>query len=296
MYFIALAENLHFGRAAERLGIAQPQLSRAIIRLERRMGVRLFDRTSRRVRLTEAGDVFLRESRGALAAVDGAVRRTQQAAQPRRLVLAVRSGTGAGLLPRVLDAYRRGPDPVPVETVFTPELAAAVRDGTADMALICDNEDFDGLDSVALLDEDPVALLPLGHPLAGRDSVTVRELQAEEQFHDQCPPASLDEIVDRVALGQLVVVIGASATGRLGPSVVAVPVADLPGTRLVLAWPRATALATRDRFVRTAIAVAISSGQLPGAAATEPAGPGPAPESAAVPDVRRRDRSPVRSA
>ena len=65
-YFVTLAEELHFGRAAQRLGIAQPPLSRAIRQFERRMGVPLVERTSRSARLTAAGDVLPREGRAAL--------------------------------------------------------------------------------------------------------------------------------------------------------------------------------------------------------------------------------------
>ena len=78
-YFVALAEELHFGRAAQRLGIAQPPLSRAIRQLERRLGVTLLERTSRAARLTAAGEVLLHDGRAALDAVTAAARRAQRA-------------------------------------------------------------------------------------------------------------------------------------------------------------------------------------------------------------------------
>ncbi|MBO3752656.1 LysR family transcriptional regulator [Streptosporangiaceae bacterium NEAU-GS5] len=260
VYFVAVAEHRHFGRAAEQLGMAQPPLSRAISRLERRMGVRLFERTSRRVDLTTAGEVFLRESRKILSALDGAVSRTQRAARPRRLVLAAPAGTGAGLLAEVLDAYRRGPDPVPVEVLFTTDLGTALRTGTADAAFMCGSDDLDGLDRVDLLDEAPVALLPAGHPLAARDSLTLDDLEVDDRFRAQSPPVGLDELLDRVALGELIVLVGATATGRLGSSLVAVPVLGAPNNQIVLAWPEATRSASRDRLVRTAVAVAALAG------------------------------------
>src|SRR3954471_14179165 len=105
-YFVAVAEELHFGRAAERLGIARPPLSRAIRQLERRLGVTLLERTSRSVAVTAAGRVLLREGRAALDAVAAADRRTRRAGQPAaRLVLVTKSGAAGDLLPAMLAAY-----------------------------------------------------------------------------------------------------------------------------------------------------------------------------------------------
>jgi DNA-binding transcriptional LysR family regulator len=260
VYFVAVAENLHFGRAADQLGIAQPPLSRAISKLERRLGVGLLDRTSRRVVLTSAGKVFLRECRKSLSALDSAVRRTQQAARPQRLVLAVRPGTGTGLLADVLDGYRQYPGAVPVDLVFTAHQATALHDGTADIGLICASEDIRGLDHTELTEELPVALLPVGHALAGRRSVSVADLARDDRFERDCPPLGLDEIVERVVLGQLVVVVGHSATSQLGTRITAVPVSDLPATQLVLGWPRNTPLAAREAFTLAAKRIAAREG------------------------------------
>jgi DNA-binding transcriptional LysR family regulator len=249
VYFVTVAEELHFGRAAERLGMAQPPLSRAIARLERRIGVQLFERSSRRVTLTDAGQVFLREARKALGAVDGAVRRAQQAAGPRRLLLAVRPDTGADLLTDALEDYGRQPGAVPVELVFTRDQIAAVRTGAADLALVCGTQDLTGLDIAELATEAPVALLPTVDPLAARRSLTTHDLLADPRFQADCPLVDLDEILVRVALGQLIIVVGHGVTNRLGARVAAIRVTDLPDTQLTLCWPRRTPHPARDAFV-----------------------------------------------
>src|SRR6201996_8344163 len=101
-YLVAVAEDLPFGRAPERLGIAQPPLSRAIQQLERRLGVPLLERTRRSVALTEAGAVLLREGRAALDAVDAADRRTRRAARGNPgLVLVTKAGASTELLAKL---------------------------------------------------------------------------------------------------------------------------------------------------------------------------------------------------
>ena len=259
-YFVAVAEELHFSRAAERLGIAQPPLSRAVSRLERRMGVRLLERTSRHVELTPAGLVFLDECRRLLRDLDAAVHRAQRAADPLRLVLAVRPGTGSGLLAQALRSH----DGVVPELAFTQDQAGALRDATADFALLCtDSSDLTGLEITEVAEESPVALLARDHRLARRAMVTTAELRSEPGYQEQCPPVGLDEILDRVALGRLIAVVGSAAADRLTREVTAVPVADLPPTTVALGWLPQAARPEILSFARSLQRVAAGSGGAP---------------------------------
>jgi DNA-binding transcriptional LysR family regulator len=245
-YFVAVAETLHFSQAAENLGITQPPLSRAIAHLERRVGVPLLERTTRQVRLTEAGEDFLTECRTILAAMDTAVRKARKAAGQQRVTIATRPAAAPGILPALLAADAQGPDGVLTDVVFTYDEIGALRDGTADVALMCQSVAVPGVELMELGPEEPVVLLPAGHPLADRPFLTLTEVQALPGYEAQLPNEALDTMVDRVALGRLAVVVGDSVRDRLGRSVRAVPVYGYPVTQLVLAWlPDARPAASR---------------------------------------------------
>ncbi|MEV5748912.1 LysR substrate-binding domain-containing protein [Actinoallomurus sp. NPDC052308] len=178
-YFVAVAEELHFGRAAGRLGMAQPPLSRAIRDLERRLGVRLFERTTRQVRLTAAGEVFLRDARTALDAIAAAGRRVRNAGRAAPVLrLALKADNDAGLLPRILSAYQRESAAIDVELVLggRGEQAPALRDGRADVALLVSPFDDRGLDFEPLRTEPRLAVLAATDPLAARSSLRLADL------------------------------------------------------------------------------------------------------------------------
>ncbi|WP_033338834.1 LysR family transcriptional regulator [Catenuloplanes japonicus] len=262
-YFVAVAEELHFGRAADRLGIAQPPLSRAIRQLEHRLGVTLLERTSRAVGLTTAGETLLHEARAALDAVAAAVRRTRRAghAQPG-LVLTMKPGGDSGLLPAILDRYEARPGSVPVELVFSVfERAAMLRDGRADVGLLHHPQnDLTGLDSEPLHTEDRVLALAATDPLAAHGTLTLADLvhapmaQWPEAVHPAAGPrvTGVGELLQLVAVGRIVALVTASAATRPQPGVVFRPVLDAPPSTLVVAWPEQS----RSRLVADFVAAA----------------------------------------
>jgi DNA-binding transcriptional LysR family regulator len=266
-YFVAVAEELHFGRAAQRLGIAQPPLSRAIGALERRLGVVLFERTSRAVALTGAGAVLLREGRAALDAVEAAERRTRRASEGGPgLVLATKAGASSELLAKLLDAYAVEPGSVSVEVLLCGpgEQERLLRDGRADVALL--HRPFDsttGFDAEELHTEGQVVVLPAGHPLATRSSLARAELidlplprwpDQDGHYPDGPGLAVRDntQLLQLIALGRAMAVLPESVRGHLHEGLATVPVPDAPPVTTVIAWPpqsRSPALAT---LVRTA--------------------------------------------
>lgn len=182
-YFVTLAEELHFGRAAERLRIAQPGLTQQMQRLEARLGVRLFDRSQRRVRLTAAGAVLLEEGRRVLMQAARAAELTRRAGRGEvgRLVLGVAETASYAILPELLRAYRREyPDvDLALRMMNTAAQVAAVRSGEIDAGLGRMPVDTEGL-AARTIRVDPVAvLLPEDHRLSGTPAVDLRDLAGE---------------------------------------------------------------------------------------------------------------------
>ncbi|TWD75296.1 DNA-binding transcriptional LysR family regulator [Kribbella amoyensis] len=169
--FVAVAEELHFGRAAERLRMTQPPLSRQIQKLERAVGAKLLERDNRRVELTEAGRAFLDEARRLLALVDTAgdlARRVDQgAAGTLRLGFTAASAirTLGPLLRRLSDALP-GVDVILHERV-TPAQVDALRRGELDLGLARPPFDSELLDSLVVFREPLIAVVPSDHRLAG---------------------------------------------------------------------------------------------------------------------------------
>lgn len=178
-YFVAVAEELNFARAAERLGISPPPLSRAIRQLETELGVTLFERTTHSVALTPAGTTLLAEARFALDALQAAGRRAQRAAAPEpKLVLAVKADGDAGLLEGILARYASEPAAVPVAVRLCAwhEQPQLLRRGEADAALVHEPFDHTGLDTETLAAEPRVVALAATHPLATRERLTLADL------------------------------------------------------------------------------------------------------------------------
>jgi DNA-binding transcriptional LysR family regulator len=198
-YFVAVAEELHFGRAAERLHIAQPSLSQQIRRLEAQLGVSLLERNSRNVDLTPAGEALLREGRKTLRQARRAIQTARSAGAPR-LTVGFYGSAASELLPDVLRALG---ERLPGVEVSVRELLLGsldeVLDGSVDIAftrLLPGQTELE----VEVLNEEPrLAALAGMHPLARRQTLTFADLR-DESFvinpltsHDEPPPRWLDE-------------------------------------------------------------------------------------------------------
>ncbi len=274
--FVAVAEELNFGRAAQRLHIAQPVLSRQIRAFEVELGVRLLNRDTRGTTLTDAGSQLLQDARFLLSETKALREKLFRAAVPRRVV---RVGVMPGLLAttavRTFEAANpaRRAEVVPIGAT---EQLDSVRDGTLDVVYAREPIDHRGLGAVALLQEPRDALLPADDLLAGRRSVRLAELRSH------CPlqnPAFIPEWyalatperrratprprdlhggkVERVVADEGVAILPRSATAFYRrPDVCVLPIVDIPPGGVTLMWEAAVANPVRDAFVVAAVASA----------------------------------------
>jgi DNA-binding transcriptional LysR family regulator len=280
--FVVTAEELHVGRAAVRLHLTQPSLSRQIASLERDVGVALFTRVRRRFGLTPAGEVFLDAARDIVRRVDQAVVDAKTADRGELGTLRLRFVQSATFeaLPRLLGAFRLAHPAVTldVETMTTIRQAAALREGRIDVGLIRLPIDEPTL-STRVISRDPlVVALPAGHPLAKRRRLPLRSLAGEpfvlytrsfgpsvqDVIVGHCVNAGftpriiqeapdVQTIVSLVAAGLGVSLLIAPTPLSAEDAVVYRPISDdLPRWELALAWSPSNTAPVLSRFLTIA--------------------------------------------
>jgi DNA-binding transcriptional LysR family regulator len=257
-YFVAVAEELHFGRAAERLHIAQPVLSRQIRALEDELHVQLFVRDKRSTELTAAGSQLLEDARPLLASAEALHRRAVLASRgPSTFTIGFMPGITVTTAVRGLTA--RHPE-LTVELVRTSwdDQIEVLHDGRADVSVVRLPIDQRGLSVRPLFEEPRMVVLPADHRLAGKESVAIADLAADHLLQD--PDAvpewrdiavelregrrrplpgihSVEEKLEHVAAGHGFSVIPLStANFYTRPDVVHLPVDDLGPNQVCLAW------------------------------------------------------------
>ena len=181
--FIAVAEELHFRRAAERLNLAQPSVSRAVQRLEHMIGVRLLNRTNRRVELTVAGEVFLNGCRRAMDSLEAAAHLARRAAvgEVGRLAIGYTDFAISGVLPQVLGQFRREFPGAAVELthMFSEPQIEALDQRKIDFGFMTGPVLAKSLSHIVVQKDRFVVVLPERHRLAGHDVVPLSELRDE---------------------------------------------------------------------------------------------------------------------
>lgn len=181
--FVAVAEELNFHRAAERLRMAQPAVSRIVLELEERLGVKLLERTTRRVRLTESGRYLLEEALAIIARAETAENTVRLLASGTKAILRIGYTTIAGhaLVPDVVREFRKSNPDVRLELTYltSPVQRDRILEDEIDLGFIQGHFQSSEIESRLVARHRLVALLPPGHPLAARAELTISELAGE---------------------------------------------------------------------------------------------------------------------
>jgi DNA-binding transcriptional LysR family regulator len=256
--FTVIARHRHFGRAAAALHVTQPSLSRQIHRLEQQLGARLLDRTPQGSRLTEAGEVFLRQANALLRTAAQAVARTKAAAQPSRITVGYT--TGLIITPVVREMRRRHPDAdVHAQHVGWQDVRAALLEHRVDAVVSRLPFPTDQLHVTILYDEPRVVIVPSDHRLAGKEYVTLDDIAEEPlpRLRESDPAWSaywridprpdgrpapdgpvIDAIEDKfelVAAGQAVAISAGHHAGLRRPDLTTIPLEGVDPSHVVLA-------------------------------------------------------------
>ena len=262
-YFLAVAEELNFTRAAARLHVAQQALSVAIRELEQTLGVRLFTRSTRHVALTSAGEELVPAARRILADVGDAMQLVQQAAAGRRGRVVIGTAIAVHGASVVREAIRRfserSPD-VDLQVVGYDhsDPTAGLASGASQAAFVLGPLTVDGLESLTVMHEPRIVMLPVDHPLATRDRLHVADLAGLPWLRVPAPESAWTRFWFQHPLGEPatgpeirsgVEWVPAIETGRgvafslptlvadyLPPQIVAVPVIDVEPGSVLFAW------------------------------------------------------------
>ena len=278
--FVAVAEELNFTRAAEKLFIAQQALSAQVQQLETRLGVKLFERTTRRVVLTSAGARLLGHARAVLAALDAVAFELDALQRTLRVGM-----SGTAMVPQVGATIRQfRADHPAVELVLANaglnQAAGGLREGTVDVAFVRPPFVDDGISMVTVLTEDRYIGLRADHPLASRSSVRPEDVVGEpwiwvegadprarafwslEEFRGGRPLVtgtritSVEEAFGAVAAGVAITCQGESAVRAVGagfPQLRFVLLEGAPPAQIAVAWRTAGDSELVRALVRTAI-------------------------------------------
>jgi DNA-binding transcriptional LysR family regulator len=285
--FVAVAEELSFTRAAQRLYVAQQALSSQIQQLETRLGTKLFERTTRRVNLTEAGEQLLPHAVAALAALDAGVAQLDAALRAEQAVLRV-GLSGTAMVPIVTETLRlfmsRHPEvDLQVSNAGLNEPSAGLKEGTVDAAFVRPPFTDDGLSMVTVLAEERYAVLRADHPLASREFVrpedvvndpwiwvegadpearafwSLAEFRGDKPLRDGTRINSFEEAFGAVAAGLAITCQAESAVRAVAsgfPQLRFVQLRGAPLAQVAVAWRTAHETALARAFVRTALEVA----------------------------------------
>lgn len=278
-YFVTVAEELHFGRAAQRLQMAQPPLSQQIRQLEAELDVQLLYRTKRTVRLTDAGQVFLQEARHLLIQADQAIAIAQRAdrGEVGRLILGFVGSATDSILPVILKAFRqRFPNvQLILDEMTTAEQVEALHNNRIQLGFLRLPLNDENLILETVLQESLVVALPEAHPLATQTHVSLVSLAEQpfvlsprhlgagfyDQIYSLCQQAGFTPQVAQEAIGMptIVSLVAAELGVALVPAslqnwqrvgVVYKPLADsTPQIELAIAWRQTDTSPVLHQFI-----------------------------------------------